>query len=310
MQITFLNGIDIDKASRQKFEAMGVQIHNDTPNDEVVIIERIKEAEIIAANFIDITSKVIDAAPNLKYIISSAVGYERIDYAYAARKGIKVLNCPTQNAEAVAEHALTLMLTVAHRITEATIDLQQSNWGQQKFVGVELSHKKLGLVGYGKIGKLIEQKVAGLDMRVSYVNSTSSSKEIDALLQDSDVVCLCLSLNETSKGMIDERRLKLFKKGAILVNVARGAIVDQAALVASLKAHNIRGAGLDVFLDEPFTGGAPDSIVEIARLSNVVATPHIAYNTEETMQRLGQELLANVESCVNASPLNVVNILD
>lgn len=307
MKIVFPDRIDLDQTSRQKFETMGVHMYDDTPSDEAVIIERIKDAEIITANFIDITSKAIDAAPNLKYIISPAVGYEWVDYKYAASKGIKVLNCPTQNAEAVAEHALTLMLTVAHRITEANRDLQQGNWSQQQFVGVELSHKKLGLIGYGKIGKLIEQKVAGLDMQVSYVNSSSSAEEIDDLLQDSDVVCLCLSLNETSKGMIDERRLKLLKKDAILVNVARAAIVDQAALVELLKAGAIRGAGLDVFLDEPFTGGAPDSIVEIAELPNVVATPHMAYNTEETIQRLGQELLANIESCVNASPMNVVN---
>ena len=308
MNITFPDHIDLDEASRQKFQAMGVRMYDDTPNDEAVIIERIKDAEAITANFIDITRKAIDAAPNLKYIISPAVGYEWIDYKYAASKGIKVLNCPTQNAEAVAEHAVALMLAVAHRITEAVLDLQRGNWSQQRLVGVELSHKKLGLVGYGKVGKLIEQKVSGgLGMHVSYVNSSSSPTQLDALLQESDVVCLCLSLNEASKGMIDERRLKLLKKEAILVNVARGAIVDQVALVTSLKKGAIRGAGLDVFLDEPFTGGAPDSIVEIATLPNVVATPHIAYNTEETMQRLGQELLTDIESCLRQQPINVVN---
>lgn len=307
MRISFPHRIDLDATSHNKFEAMGVQMYDDIPSDEAVIIERTKDAEIITANFIDITNRAIDAAPNLKYIISPAVGYESIDYKHAASKGIRVLNCPTQNAEAVAEHALTLMLAVAHRITEANLDLQQHNWNQQKFVGVELSHKKLGLIGYGKIGKLIEQKVAGLDMQVSHIKSSSSAEEIDALLQDSDVVCLCLALNETSKGMIDERRLRLLKREAILVNVARAAILDQAALVGLLETSAIRGAGLDVFLDEPFTGGAPESIVEIAKLPNVVATPHIAYNTEETRRRLGRELLANIESCMNNDPINVVN---
>lgn len=307
MKIIFPDRIDLDEPSKQKFQAMGVQMYDDTPSDEATIIERIKDAEIITANFIDITSNTIDAAPNLKYIISSAVGYEWIDYKYAAGKGIKVLNCPTQNAEAVAEHALALMLAVAHRAAEADLDLQHGNWSQQRLIGVELSNRKLGLVGYGKIGKLIEQKVSGLNMQVSHVNSSSSPEEIDALLQDSDVVCLCLSLNETSKGMIDERRLGLLKKDAIFINVARGALIDQAALIKLLKECAIRGAGLDVFMDEPFTGGAPESIVEIAKLPNVVATPHLAYNTEETMRRLGEELLANIESCVQGKPINTVN---
>lgn len=308
MKIVFPDRIDLDEQSSQKFQVVGVTAYDDTPSDEAVIIDRIKDAEIITANFIDITPAIIDAAPNLKYIISPAVGYDWIDAKYAASKGIKVLNCPTQNAEAVAEHALTLMLAVAHRITEADLSLQQGKWQQQQLVGVELSHRKLGLVGYGKVGKLIEQKVSGLNMEVDHVNSSSSDEDLDTLLKESDVVCLCLSLNDTTHNIIDERRLKLFKKSAIFVNVARGGLVDQAALIEQLKADSIRGAGLDVFLDEPFTGGAPDSITEIAKLPNVVATPHMAYNTEETMQRLGQELLANIDSCVSNSPINVVDM--
>lgn len=307
MKITFPDHIDIDESSRKKLKAIGVQMYDDTPDSENVITERIKDAEIITANFIDITKKVIDTAPKLKYIISPAVGYEWIDYEYAASKGIKVLNCPTQNAEAVAEHAITLMLNVSRRITEANLGLQQGNWSQQKLTSVELSHKKLGLIGYGKIGKLIERKIAGFDMQVSYVKSDSSAKEIDDLLRTSDVVCLCLALNKASTGMIDERRLKLLKKESILVNIARAAIIDQAALVRQLKANAIRGAGIDVFLNEPFIGDAPNSIVEIAKLPNVVATPHIAYNTEETMQRLGVELFTNIESCINNDPINVIN---
>lgn len=307
MKIIFPDRIDLTKTSREKFKAMNVRMYGDTPNDEAVIIDRIKDAEIITANFIDITSKIIDAAPNLKYIISPAVGYDWIDIAYAASKGIKILNCPTQNAAAVAEHALSLMLAVARRITEADADLEQGNWNQQEFLGVEVSHRKLGLVGYGKIGKLIEQKVSGLDMQISYVNSSSSSEEIDKLLQQSDVVCLCMSLNDSSRGMINERRLKLMQKDTIFINVARGALVDQAALFDLLKNKAIRGAGLDVFRDEQFTNVAPESITEIAKLPNVVATPHMAYNTEETMNRLGQELLADIESCLRGSPINVVN---
>lgn len=307
MKIVFPDRIDLDEASIAKFRELGVQMYDDTPSDEAIIIERVRDAEIITANFIDITRNVIDSAPNLKFIISCAVGYEWIDYKYAAEKGIKVLNCPTQNAEAVAEHAIALMLTVAHRVVEADTSLQNGKWEQQDLIGIELSRKKLGLVGYGKVGRLIESKANGLGMQVHYVNSASTPEELDQLLRESDVACLCLTLNDSTKGIIDGRRLRLLKKGAIFINVARGALIDEATLIDLLKQKAIRGAGLDVFQNEPFTGGAPSSIQEIAKLSNVVATPHMAYNTEETTQRLGDELLADVQSCLNGSPINVVN---
>lgn len=307
MKIVFPDRIDLDQESVAAFRELGVRMYDDTPGDEAVIIERIRDAEIITANFIDITRTMIDNAPNLKYIISPAVGYEWVDHVYAATKGIKVLNCPTQNAEAVAEHAIALMFAVAHRIVEADTSLQAGEWKQQTLTGVELCRKKLGLVGYGKIGKLIEKKATSIGMQVTYVNSASTAEELDQLLQESDVVCLCLSLTDASKGLIDGRRLKLLKKSALFINVARGAIVDEVVLVELLKQNAIHGAGLDVFLNEPFTGGAPSSIQEIAKLPNVVATPHMAFNTEETMVRLGQELLVDIRSCLNGDPINVVN---
>lgn len=307
MNIVFPDRIDLDEKSLEKFRELGVQMYNDTPNDEAVIIERVRDAEVITANFIDITRNIIDNAPNLKCIISPAVGYEWIDYEYASCKDIKVLNCPTQNADAVAEHALTLMLSVAHRIVEADISIREGAWKQQELIGIELNRKKLGLVGYGKIGKLIEQKAEGIGMQVRYVNSKSSPEELDQLLRESDVICLCLALNDATKNLINEQRLKLLKKEAIFINVARGAIVDEAALLALLKQGSIRGAGLDVFQNESFTGDASESIQEIAKLPNVIATPHLAYNTQETTIRLGEELWQDIQSCIADNPMNVVN---
>lgn len=302
MTIVFPDHINLDGSARQKLEAMGVKMYDDTPSDE-----RIRDAEIITANFIDITPAIIDAAPKLKCIISPAVGYDWIDHAYAASKGIQILNCPTQNAAAVAEHAIGLIFSVARRITEADLSLRKGEWRQQEFMGIELNHRKLGLVGYGKIGKLVEQKAAALGMQVTHVNSSSSAEALDTLLQTSDVVCLCLPLNDFTKDIMDKRRLGLLKKDTIFINVARGALVDQAVLLELLKNGSIRGAGLDVFMNESFTGDVPQSIVELASLRNVVATPHMAYNTEETMQRLGQELLDNITAFLAGEPINVVN---
>jgi phosphoglycerate dehydrogenase-like enzyme len=307
MKIVFPDRIDFDDAAKAKIKELGITTYDDTPTDEAIIIERIREAELITANFIDISRSTIDAAPNLRFIISSAVGYNHIDYRYAAAKGIKVLNCPTQNAEAVAEYALALMFALSRKIIEANADLRNGGWNGLDMLGTELSHKKLGLVGYGQIGKLIEQKVSGFTMDVSHTNSASSDQELDTLLKESDIVCLCLALNDDTRHLIDQRRLRLLQPHALLINVARGAVIDQTALLKALEETAFRGAGLDVYENEPASGAVPSDILELANLPNVIATPHIAYNTEETITRLGEELFKNIETCLNGDPVNVVN---
>jgi D-3-phosphoglycerate dehydrogenase len=307
MKIVFPDHIDFDEAAKAKIKELGITTYDDTPSDQNVIAQRIRDAEIITFSWITLSHAAIDAAPKLKYIISAAAGYNGVDPQDAANKGIKVLNCPTQNSKAVAEHALALMFVVSRRIVEANTDIRRGEWNRDALLGSELGGKKLGLVGYGRIGKLIEQKVSGLEMDVRYVNSSSSDQEIDALLAESDIVCLCLSLNDETRQIIDRRRLGLLRPQAILINVARGGVVDQEALLEALKKGAIRGAGLDVYENEPPSRAVPADILELAKLPNVVATPHIAYHTEETITRLGDELFKNIESCINGDPLNVVN---
>jgi len=307
MKIVFPDHIDFDEATKEKIKKLDITTYDDTPSDEEVIIERVKDAEIITFSWITISRAVIDAAPKLKYIISAAVGYNGVDAAYAASKGIKVLNCPTQNAEAVAEHALALMLAVSRRIVESNVDLRNGVWNRTNLLGSELGGKKLGLIGYGRVGKFIEQKVSGLRMDVNHVNSTSSDQEFDNLMAASDIVCLCLTFNDKTRHIINRRRLDMLQPHAILVNVARGGVIDQVALLEVLKKGAIRGAGLDVFDDEPTSGDVPAQILELAKLPNVVATPHIAYNTEQTITRLGEELFKNIESCLDGNLVNVVN---
>jgi len=307
MKIVFPDRIDFDEAAKAKIRELEIKTYDDTPNDEAIIINRISDADIITVNFIDLNRKIIDAALNLKFIISAAVGYNGIDYRYAASKGIKVLNCPTQNAEAVAEQALALMFAVSRRIVEANADLRNGGWHGLDMLGTELTHKKLGLIGYGRVSQLLEQKVGGLNMDVRHVSSASSDEEFDTLLRQSDFVCLCLTLNAITRHIIDEQKIRLMQPHAILINVARGGIVDQKALLRALKEGRIRGAGIDVFEDEPASGDVPVDILELARLQNVVATPHIAYNTMETIGRLGEELFRDIESCLHGNPINVVN---
>ncbi|MBX6334753.1 hypothetical protein IRY61_05470 [Candidatus Saccharibacteria bacterium] len=288
-------------------QALGATVYDDTPSSEDEIIGRIRDAEVITANYIDITPNIIDQAKNLKYIIVPAVGFEWVDSAYAASKNIKVLNCPSYNSHAVAEHAIALLFAVSRRICEANTSLRNGAWQPQTLKGNEVWGKKLGLIGYGRVGKQIAKIAAGLGMSVSYVNSSSSPGDLDQLLINSDVIITCLPLNEETRQLIDQRRLMLLQPHAILINVGRGATIDQNALLRMLQEKRIKGAGLDVFDNEPLAGVPSEEIVAIANLPNVVATPHMAYNTEEAVNRLGQELIDNLKSCINNQPINVVN---
>ena len=306
MKVVIPDPIDLPADAIERLKRLPATVYEDVPADEAELISRVKDAEVITANYVDLTRAVIDGALKLKYIVVPAVGYEWVDYEYAASKGIKVLNCPTNNSRAVAEHAVALMFAVARHLGDASTDLRAGNWDPNAFRGMELGGKQLGLVGNGNISQNIRPMADGLGMQVKSVNSKNSAEELDDLLRSSDVVVLCLPLNSHTKGIIDERRLALLKPTAILVNVARGGVVDQEALVKILHGRKIAGAGLDVFDGEPLIGKAPDHIVKIAGLPNVVATPHIAYNTPESATRLGAELFEDLKSCIDAKPINVV----
>jgi phosphoglycerate dehydrogenase-like enzyme len=306
VKIVLPDKINISDKYKSKIRELGAEVFDDLP-DEAELKKRIKDAEIITASYVDITPDVIDAAPNLKYIVVPAVGYEWVDTEYAAEKGITTLNCPTFNSQAVAEHAISLLMAANRNIIVGVDELRAGKWNPQDLVGYELRGKELGLIGYGNVGKRIEKIASALGMNVSYVNSKSLSDEVDELLKNSDYVIICAPLNDGTRNLVDRRRLDLLKQTAILVNVGRGAVIDQNALIEALKSKRIRGAGLDVFDGEPLTGAPSDTIVEIAKLPNVVTTPHMAYNTEEINDKQGAEILANLQSCIAGEPVNVVN---
>lgn len=305
MKIVLPDKINISDEYKAKMKALGADVFEDLP-DDTELKKRIVDADIITASYVDITPEVIDAAPKLKYIVVPAVGYEWVDAEYAATKGITTLNCPTFNSQAVAEHAMSLLMAVNRNVITGADELRAGKWSPQTLVGYELGDKKLGLIGYGNVGTRIEKFATALGMNVSHVNSKSTAEDIDRLISESDYVVICAPLNDGTRNMADERRLNMLKPTAILVNVGRGAVVDQSALIEILKNKKIRGAGLDVFDGEPLAGEPSDTIVELAKLPNVVATPHIAYNTEEINDKQGAEILANLQSCLTDSPINVV----
>jgi len=305
MKIVLPDKINISDKYKMRIKELGAVIFEDVPDSDK-LKNRIKNSEIITANYVDITPDVIDAAPHLKYIIVPAVGYDWVNTEYAAKKGITTLNCPTFNSQAVAEYAISLLMAVNRNVVVGSDQLRKGVWNPQLLVGRELSSKKLGLIGYGNVGKRIEKIALSLGMIVEYVNSQSNPNELDTLVMSSDFIIICAPLNERTYNLLDERRLGMLSPDVVLVNVGRGAIINQKAFIKVLKEGRIRGAGLDVFDGEPLHGKPNDELILIANLPNVIATSHIAYNTDEINDKQGAEILLNLQACLSGRPINVV----
>jgi D-3-phosphoglycerate dehydrogenase len=209
-----------------------------------------------------------------------------IDLGAADRLGIRVRNYRGYGDQSVAEHALALMLAAARQVARMDREVRRGEWDARE--GIELAGKVLGVVGTGGIGKTMAQLGAGIGMRVIAWNRSGvpadlpcRAVELDALLEAADVVSLHVALNEESRGLIDRRRIGLLRPDAILINSARGAILDEVALVEALRAGRLRHAALDVFADEPLPENHP-----LTRLDNVTLTPHAAFMTQEASTRL------------------------
>lgn len=234
------------------------------------------------------TAAMIAAAPRLKLIQKIGVGVNTIDLAAARARGIPVCNLPGTNARAVAELALTLMLAAIRRLPRFDAGLRGGVWTDpalQDGIG-ELGGKTVGLVGYGSIPRMLAPVLTALGCRVIYTTRTpvldapEAHRPLAALLAEADVVSLHVPLTAETERMIDAAALARMKPGAVLVNTARGGLVDQAALTAALRSGHLGAAGLDVFAAEPADPADP-----LFTLPNVVATPHVAWITTGTFDR-------------------------
>ncbi len=243
------------------------------------------------------------AGDRLKVIANYAVGYDNIDVEAAARKGIVVTNTPGVLTDAVADHTITLMTSLARRIVEAdqfVRDGKFEGWRPMLLLGTQLRDKKLGVVGLGRIGSEVSRRAkAGLGMEVVYTDlrrdeefersvGASYYKELDSLLLKADVVSLHVPLLDATHHLINKERLDLMKENSLLINTSRGAVIDEAALVETLKERRIRGAALDVFENEPEL--APG----LKELPNVVLTPHTASGTEEVRSKMSELAADNI----------------
>lgn len=281
------------------------------PHDKLV--EIIKEAEILWTIMDNqVSRELIESAPNLKLICNLAVGYNNIDVAAAKEFGVAVTNTPGVLTDTTADLAFTLMLTTARRIVEASDELRNGDWtywGVNQLAGVDIFGAKLGIIGMGRIGEAVAHRAKGFNMDVIYHNRSRKIeaeeqfgfeyRALDDLLSESDFIVVLTPLTPETKGLIGERELALMKNSAVLINVARGGIVQEDALYNALKNNIIWAAGSDVFEKEPIDLDHP-----LLTLKNFVALPHIGSATLRTRKNMME---MNIQSMISYSKGNPID---
>ncbi|MBX3435335.1 MAG: hydroxyacid dehydrogenase [Pirellulales bacterium] len=282
------------------------------------LIRRVREADVLVAScFASVPAEVVDAGARLRGIVKYGVGTDNIDLAAAARRGVLVANCPDYGSGTVADHAFALLIALARKLTLLDGDLRRHGWfwPDERYCGVDLEGKTLGLIGLGRIGRKMARRAAGFEMRLvaydPYADRAAVESEglavawtdLDELLATSDFVSIHCVLTPETRRLIGARELQLMRPTALLIDVSRGAIIDEGALVRGLQAGWLAGVGLDVFAAEPLAADHP-----LLALPNVVATPHLAWYTHEAAARQSAQAAdAVLDLLAGRRPRSVVN---
>lgn len=285
---------------------------------EEELAREVADADLLLMCYTPITAKVINAATKLKAIVKYGVGIDAIDIPAARARQIPVVNIPEYAEETVAEGAFMLLIALAKKLLPISREMQRTGWAwpEQHWVGADIAGKTLGLVGVGRIGRSMARmagagfraKVLGYDPYVSReVMAQHGVTKVDSLeemLPQCDFVSLHSVLNDGSRHVIGAQELELMKPSAFLINVSRGALVDEMALLAALKAGKIAGCGLDVYSQEPLDHER-HPLRELFSIDNVVIFPHLTFYTKEAMDRLEEDTLARCFEALEGKPVLV-----
>lgn len=278
--------------------------------------KRLKDKDALICLLADkIDREVIDSAPNLKIIANYAVGYDNIDVKYATQKGIYVTNTPDVLTDATAEIAWALLLSVARRVREADIFLREGKfkgWEPELFLGKEVTGSRVGVIGAGRIGRSFMKKGKGFDIEWCYYSRTRKEdveKEFNAeyvdtltMFEKCDFVSLHVPLTKETHHLIGKEHFDRSNGRVILINTARGAVVDEEEMIRALYDGRLLGAGLDVYEKEPYVPP------ELMKLNNVVLLPHIGSATHKTREKMAEMVALNVDAALSGKvPPNLVN---
>ncbi|MBZ9892561.1 C-terminal binding protein [Mesorhizobium sp. BR1-1-3] len=285
---------------------------------EADLMQAVADADLLLMCYTPITARVIEAAPRLNGIVKYGVGVDAIDIPAAMRRGIPVVNVPDYAEETVAEGAFALMIALAKRLPSITAAVSRDGWiwPEQRWLGRDMSGATLGLVGCGKIGRSMARmagqgfhaRVLGFDPGVDVATMRTAGiekvEDLHVMLRACDFVSLHCVLNDRTRGLIGEAELACLKPSAIVVNVSRGALIDEAALVEAIISGRIGGAGLDVYSVEPLAKSGHPMSALFGR-DNVILFPHLTFFTQGAMRRLEDDTLARCFEILEGRPVTV-----
>ena len=289
----------------------------DRTEGESLTIDRIGDSEIILVNKVPITEKVLAACPNIKLICVQATGYNIVDVEACARRGIPVTNVPSYGTAAVAQFTMALMLELCHRIGLHNHSVHQGDWTRSTNFcywltpQMELAGKTLGIIGFGRIGQAVGALAKAFGMNVIAYNRSQCDEgraiadyvDLDTLFAQSDFISLHCPQTAQTTNLINAETIAKMKDGAMLINTARGGLVDETALVDALESGKLRGAAVDVVSQEPMKADNP-----LLSTRKCIITPHIAWAPVESRQRLLDCVVENIRAFLEGKPQNVVNL--
>lgn len=315
MKIAVLNECFFNDKHLEKLKKLGdLTVFKDTKTAGQAI-ERLKGVDIAIVDcFIaPLDKEVLESTDSLKFLSINSTGYDLVDLNTATQKNIKVANVPGFSTDAVAEHAIALMLAVNrkiplgdNRVRENPFEIDPGNNSHREFLGFNVRGKTLGIIGLGKIGTRVAELGLGLGMKVIAHNRTWKQMDgvemvsLEEVLSRSDVVSINLALSPELENLISEKELSMMKPSAILINTARGKHIKTTALYEALKSRRIAGAGIDALAEW-------DKNNPLLTLENVVLTPHSAFFTQESLENMADIIVSNVESFINGNPQNIVH---
>ena len=295
MKVLANDGLEISAINEIKKNGIYIETNH---LDKEELIENIKNYDVLVVRSnTKVTSDVLEAGAkgNLKLVIRAGVGIDNIDLDYAKKVGIKVSNTPDASSDSVAELALGHMFSVARYIAVANYTMRNGQWNKKQYKGSEIAGKILGIIGMGRIGKALAGKAEALGMKIIYAdvlgkqdNLAYEFMDLDNLLKVSDYVSLHVPYDKDKGALISSREISIMKEGAVIINCARGKVVDEEALLEGLNSGKLAGAGIDVFEQEPSENMA---LINHERVS---VTPHIGASTKEAQERIGKEVAAIV----------------
>ena len=295
MKVLANDGLEISGINEIKKNGIYIETNH---LDKEELIENIKNYDVLVVRSnTKVTSDVLEAGAkgNLKLVIRAGVGIDNIDLDYAKKVGIKVSNTPDASSDSVAELALGHMFSVSRYIAVANYTMRNGQWNKKQYKGSEIAGKILGIIGMGRIGKALAGKAEALGMKIIYAdvlgkqdNLAYEFMDLDNLLKVSDYVSLHVPYDKDKGALISSKEISMMKEGAVIINCARGKVVDEEALLEGLNSGKLAGAGIDVFEQEPSKN------TELINHERVSVTPHIGASTKEAQERIGKEVAAIV----------------